>query len=146
MCVCVKIRMDRTPSVVKTRAMPLPAFTRPQTHTSIITTNPQTRQNPSNFVHNPTPTTNPPPHKTQTHATTQQLRTSRLNASDCRSPILPPTNPPTTTTTSNFDFRAPEHYLFLPDWMFRALRLRPRDVVSLKFVRLPGRCFIYKKK
>lgn len=44
----------------------------------------------------------------------------------------------TTKKHSNFDFRAPENYLFLPDWMFKALRLRPRDVVSLKFVRLPG--------
>lgn len=38
---------------------------------------------------------------------------------------------------SNFDFRAPEHYIFIPDWMMKALRLRPRDVVSMRFVRLP---------
>uniref|UniRef100_I2CR02 Ubiquitin fusion degradation 1 n=1 Tax=Nannochloropsis gaditana (strain CCMP526) TaxID=1093141 RepID=I2CR02_NANGC len=38
---------------------------------------------------------------------------------------------------SNFDFRAPENYIFMPDWMMLSLRLRPRDVVAMRFVRLP---------
>ena len=40
---------------------------------------------------------------------------------------------------SNFDFRAPENYIFVPDWMMKALQLRPRDVVSLKYVKLEGK-------
>jgi hypothetical protein len=30
------------------------------------------------------------------------------------------------------DFRAPANYVFLPHWMMRALRLRPRDIVEVK--------------
>lgn len=37
-----------------------------------------------------------------------------------------------------WDFRAPENYLFVPDWMMRTLRLRPRDVVKVRHVKLPG--------
>lgn len=37
-----------------------------------------------------------------------------------------------------YDFRAPENYVFLPDWMMKALGLRPRDTVKLRHVKLPG--------
>ena len=32
------------------------------------------------------------------------------------------------------DFRSPNNYAFLPVWMFKALGLRPRDVVDIKLV------------
>lgn len=32
------------------------------------------------------------------------------------------------------DFRSPENYAFLPTWMFKALGLRPRDVVDIRLV------------
>lgn len=32
------------------------------------------------------------------------------------------------------DFRSPDNYAFLPAWMFKALGLRPRDVVDVRLV------------
>jgi hypothetical protein len=40
-------------------------------------------------------------------------------------------------TGSILDYRSPEQYLFVPDWMMKSLRLRPRDMVRLKYKRMP---------
>ncbi|CAM9551036.1 unnamed protein product [Phaeothamnion confervicola] len=37
---------------------------------------------------------------------------------------------------SMLDYRSPEQYLFLPDWLMKSLRLRPRDTVRFRFLRL----------
>ena len=34
------------------------------------------------------------------------------------------------------DWQAPRNYVFVPQWMMRALRVRPREVVELTWVRL----------
>lgn len=38
---------------------------------------------------------------------------------------------------SILDYAAPENYIFAPDWMLKALRLRPRDVVEVRLAALP---------
>ncbi|CEM16436.1 unnamed protein product [Vitrella brassicaformis CCMP3155] len=38
---------------------------------------------------------------------------------------------------STLDFRAPENFVFVPDWMMAALNLMPRDLLYCEFVRLP---------
>ncbi|CAM9261074.1 unnamed protein product [Chrysoparadoxa australica] len=40
-------------------------------------------------------------------------------------------------TCSILDYRAPEQYIFVPDWMMKALRLKPRDIVRLTHVSVP---------
>ena len=41
-----------------------------------------------------------------------------------------PSSSAATVLSSPLDFRAPENYVFLPDWMFRHLGLRPGEAVS----------------
>jgi len=38
---------------------------------------------------------------------------------------------------SILDFRAPDNFIFIPDWMMKSLRLRPRDVVRMRHLVLP---------
>ncbi|KAG5185924.1 ubiquitin fusion degradation protein UFD1-domain-containing protein [Tribonema minus] len=40
-------------------------------------------------------------------------------------------------TCSPLDARAPEQYIFIPDWMMKSLRLKPRDIVQLRYKNLP---------
>ena len=38
---------------------------------------------------------------------------------------------------SVLDFRSPENFIFIPDWMMKSLNLHPRDVVNVRRVPLP---------
>jgi len=38
---------------------------------------------------------------------------------------------------SILDFRSPENFIFVPDWVMKSLRLRPRDVVRMMHLVLP---------
>ena len=40
------------------------------------------------------------------------------------------------TYASPLDFRAPENYMFMPQWMMQSLNIRPFDIVDVSFVRL----------
>lgn len=37
---------------------------------------------------------------------------------------------------SPLDFRSPENYIFMPDWMMRSLRIEAQDRVLVRFVRI----------
>ncbi len=43
---------------------------------------------------------------------------------------------------SILDYRSPEQYIFVPDWMMKSLRLRPWDTVYLRYKVLPSITFI----
>jgi len=52
--------------------------------------------------------------------------------------ILPPNEDPppilNRVVGGAIDFRSPPNYIFLPQWMMKALALRPRDVVDVKLI------------
>eukprot|EP00921_Rhytidocystis_pertsovi_P002703 GHVQ01004618.1.p1 GENE.GHVQ01004618.1~~GHVQ01004618.1.p1 ORF type:complete len:205 (+),score=10.79 GHVQ01004618.1:113-727(+) len=58
--------------------------------------------------------------------TGDQLENSSCSAGERRS-----------VSCSVLDFRSPENFVFLPDWMMLFLDVRPRDVVLCEYVRLP---------
>lgn len=52
------------------------------------------------------------------------------------SPGLPPTKLLQRAYISPLDFRAPENYIFLPQWLMKSMGLQPNDLVDVSFVRI----------